>query len=68
MKIFPVTFVGLNIVRSLVFRAGPYNPQDSTRILALAMLTVLGQTQAIGQYGSETTQSVYDALIGGQYR
>ena len=68
MKIFPVTFVGLNIVRSLVFRAGPYNPQDSTRILALATLTVLGQTQAIGQYDSETAQSVYDALMGGQYR
>ena len=49
MKIFPVTFVGLNIVCSLVFRAGPYNPQGSTRILALATLTVLGQTQAIGQ-------------------
>ena len=49
MKIFPVTFVGLNIVRSLLFRAGPYNPQDSTQILALAMLTVLGQPQATGQ-------------------
>lgn len=49
MKIFPVTFVGLHIVHSLLFRASPYNPQDSTRILALAMLTVLGQTQATGQ-------------------
>lgn len=62
------SFVGLNIVRSLLFCAGPYNPQGSTRILALATLTVLGQTQAIGQYDSETAQSVYDALMGGQYR
>lgn len=62
------SFVGLNIVRSLLFCAGPYNPQGSTRILALATLTVLGQTQAIGQYDSETAQGVYDALMGGQYR
>ncbi len=62
------SYVGLNITRSLLFCAGPYNKQKGLRILAIATLTALGKKDAIGLQDSSTANEVYDALMGGAYR
>lgn len=62
------SFVGFNVVRSLLFCAGPYNPTPSLRILAIVTLRVLKMDEAIGRYDSATAREVYGAIMGGDYR
>lgn len=62
------SFVGLNVTRSLLFCASPFNKQESLRIVALATLGVLGMEDVIGSCDDESAQRVYDAIMGGEYR
>lgn len=61
-------FVGLNITRSLLFCAGKYNPQEHLRYLAVATLAAIDMTEAIGQQDAKTAESVFQALMGSEYR
>jgi len=62
------TFVGLNITRSLLFCASKFNPQMHLRCLAVATLATIDKTDAIGHQDAETAESVFDALMGSDYR
>ena len=61
-------FVGMNITRSLLFCASKYNPQKHLRYLAVATLATIDMTDAIGSQDAETSQMVFEALMGADYR
>lgn len=61
-------FVGMNITRSLLFCASKYNPQKHLRYLAVATLATIDMTDAIGSQDSETSEKVFNALMGADYR
>ncbi|MDR1573174.1 MAG: hypothetical protein LBS24_02560, partial [Clostridiales Family XIII bacterium] len=62
------SYVGLNITRGLLFSAGRQNPVAESRILALAVLDVIGCADSAGKQDDETANEVYKALMGGKYR
>lgn len=62
------SFVGLNVTRSLLFCASPFNRQESLRIVALATLGVLGMEDVIGNCDNQSAERVYEAIMGGEYR
>ena len=62
------SFVGLNVTRSLLFCASPFNRQKSLRIVALATLGVLGMEDVIGRCDNQSAERVYEAIMGGEYR
>ena len=62
------SFVGLNVTRSLLFCASPFNRQESLRIVALATLGVLGMEDVIGSCDNQSAERVYEAIMGGEYR
>ena len=61
------TFVGFNVVRSILFCAGKYNPLKETRKKAELIMTALGMKDSIGKEDTDTAIQLLNALMG-QYR
>jgi hypothetical protein len=62
------SYVGLNITRSILFSTGKQNPLKSTRVQMLAVLAVLGCTGVAGKEDDASAVTVYNAIMGNQYR
>ena len=59
---------GFEVIRSILYSAGPYNPVRENRICASMVLYVLGFTQLIGRQDSEAAMMLYQKLAGTQYK
>ncbi|MBO5292640.1 MAG: hypothetical protein J6B10_05585 [Lachnospiraceae bacterium] len=59
-------YIGVNLTRSLLFCAGPFDTQQETRLRAIAVLVSIGMEQAIGLQDNATAETVLKALIGEQ--
>lgn len=57
-------YVGVNMVRSLLFCAGPFNAQLRMRLRSIAVLVSIGMEQAIGQQDDDMAEDVLKALLG----
>ena len=57
-------YVGVNMVRSLLFGAGPFNAQLRMRLRSIAVLVSIGMEQAIGQQDDDMAEDVLKALLG----
>ena len=61
------TFIGFNVVRSILFCAGKFNPLKETRKKAELIMIALGMKEEIGKEDTETAVQLLNALMG-QYR
>ena len=61
------TFIGFNVVRSILFCAGKFNPLKETRKKAELIMAALGMKEEIGKEDTETAVQLLNALMG-QYR
>lgn len=56
------TFVGRNIVTSILFSASSFNPLEGTRARAEAVLKAIGLSEYIGQTDEAAAKAVFDKL------
>ena len=62
------SFVGMNVVHSLLFSASNDNPLEEPRIRARAVLVALGMKDIIGQRSSAVALEVFKKLMKEEYR
>lgn len=60
--------VGFEIIRSLLYSAGPYNTIRKNRIQSIMILSVLGFQDMVGRQDSEAALAIYRKLGGAQYK
>jgi hypothetical protein len=55
--------IGMNMAQSIVFCASKYNPSEETRIMAIAVMTVMGfKPQEIGNTSPEMVARLFDSF------
>lgn len=62
------SYVGMNLVRALLFSAGPYNEVMQTKLSAVAILSAIGMSSAVGKQDKKTADAVFGALLGKEYQ
>lgn len=60
--------VGFEIIRSLLYSAGPYNTIRKNRIQSIMILSVLGFQDMVGRQDSEAALAIYRKLGGAKYK
>lgn len=60
--------VGFEIIRSLLYSAGPYNTIRENRIQSIMILSVLGFQDMVGRQDTEAALAIYQKLGGTQYK
>lgn len=58
------TFVGKNIINSVLFSASAYNPLEGTKARAVAILKSIGLSDIIGQTDTAAANMVFNKLLG----